>query len=121
MKAAIILVVSMAIVFCPHKADAQYCNNGLRYQLKVDMASNTFISSEYSSGDSVVTPFKVTKKGNNLTVIFNGSKPIVGDATEWTSRPWILKGNKLLIPFKSKDYTTNKWRVSFSEFVKCRL
>lgn len=126
MKSAIIVTLFMLLIFYPRSGLSQYCNNGLKYASKVVLINLTastvqgkFSTVEYNTEDTIIVDFNGARKGNNLYIKFNGTSPVVGDATEWTNRPWIIKGNKLLIPFRAKNYTTNKWGVSFGEFIKC--
>jgi glucokinase len=79
-------------------------------------------SEEYDSGKKRSTAFLGTRNGNELTVSFKkGDPPVIGDASEWTNKPWTLKkdGAKeiLHIIFKAKNFDTNKWEETDYQFV----
>lgn len=105
---------------------ACYRNEGLKYNtiISITQDGNT-ISGSVAAGEigadklQIVT-FRGTQDGNTLTVTFDGTPPVVGDASEWTNKPWtIIKdaaGDKLLIPFNAKNYETNAWQEMDYEF-----
>lgn len=110
------------------KAISQKCftNDGLKYSVVISInmgdkdATGTVTSEELGSGEKKTTPFEATVTGDALTVKFKGTAPVVGDASEWTSKPWKISNKagkeKLHIVFNAKSYETNKWVDTDYEF-----
>lgn len=103
-----------------------YRNEGLKYNtiISITQDGNT-ISGSVAAGEigadklQIVT-FRGTQEGDKLNVTFDGTPPVVGDASEWTNKPWTVRkdpaGDKLLIPFNAKNYETNAWQEMDYEF-----
>lgn len=101
-----------------------YANDGLKYKTVINIIQSSegvkgnVSSEEYDSGKKEVAEFTGIMDGNKLTVKFKGKPPVIGDASEWTDKPWRIekvegKGNTpelLYIIFKAKDHETNKWK-----------
>ena len=116
------------------KGVSQKCfsNDGLKYGVIVTInmgetdATGTVTSEELGSGKKTTTSFEATVAGDALTVKFKGTAPVVGDASEWTSKPWKISSKagkeKLHIVFNAKNYETNKWADADYEFdaVDCK-
>jgi len=105
-----------------------FVSEGLKYQTTVTLIFNDneamgiVSSEEIESGKKRSTGFKGTRKSNEFTVEFiQGKPPVIGDASEWTGKPWTLKkeGGKetLHIIFNAKNYDTNKWEDTDYQFV----
>lgn len=109
-----------------------FANDGLKYKTVVtliftkkngeDMVSGNVTSEELESGKTEKGTIEGTTNGEKLLMNFVGPIPTVGDASDWTSKPWTLKkeGTKetLLIVFKAKNYETNKWADTDYQFVQ---
>ena len=103
-------------------------NDGLKYSTVITinyMADNhvtgKVMTIELDSDKKEVAKFTGSVNGDKLTVKFAGAPPVVGTASEWTSKPWTI-GNKsgkegLGIVFNAKNYKTNKWAETNYEFV----
>lgn len=127
-----LIVLAFTLVYgCKQHTSKCFCNNGLKYQVIVTLTSSannkvfgTVSSTEYESDTSVLAHFEGTRSGDSITVRFNDEAPIVGAASEWTNKPWIIKSNKgeesLFIVFSGKDYEMNKWSNYESEFLPCQ-
>lgn len=103
-----------------------YANDGLKYATVITIYSavngNTVdgnVSSEdLGSGKKETAEFTGTRDGDKITVKFRGNAPVIGDASEWTNKPWIIKKAEgkssttetLHIIFNAKNYDTNKWK-----------
>lgn len=106
-------------------------NDGLKYAVKINMTiagnevKGQLASTETGSNQTETKEFSGTVEGDNLKVKFEGTPPVIGDASEWTDKPWMLaktkKGNAeiLLIIFNAKNYQTNKWEDQKFEFAAC--
>lgn len=107
-----------------------FSNEGLKYTTTIKLGFNGkqvvgyVESSEIGSGEIKSAFFEGTKNGNELKVEFNpkNQAPIIGDASEWTDKPWSIKkdGGKetLHIVFNAKNYETNKWQDTDYKFEK---
>ena len=112
-------------------AVAEKCfeNDGLKYNVRISLffnsattVSGSVTSTESGGGTEEKSEFTGTKNGEELTIRFIGKPPVVGDASEWTDKPWQLKtGNSSLsIIFSAKNYDTNKWADTEYKFELCR-
>ena len=109
-----------------------FANDGLKYKTVVTITISetnvvgTVTSEEMGSGQKQTTAFEGTLSGDAITVKFKGTPPVVGDASEWTSKSWTIKNKsgkeKLHILFNAKSYETNKWAETDYEFeaVACK-
>jgi hypothetical protein len=113
-----------------------FSNDGLKYKTVVtllfghkegkEIVSGNVTSGEIDSGKPEKGVFEGTIDGDKLMIKFIGNPPIVGDASEWTDKPWTLKkvGGKetLHIIFNAKNYDTNKWKDTDYQFelVDCK-
>lgn len=109
-----------------------FTNDGLKYKTVVTISFGetdvvgTVTSEELGSGQKQTTAFEGTLSGDALTVKFKGTAPVVGEASEWTTKPWTIKNKagkeKLHIVFNTKNYETNKWADADYEFetVTCK-
>src|SRR6185295_6160623 len=110
-----------------------FVNEGLKYKTTVTLGFNDnevlgiVSSEEIESGKKRSTGFKGTRKSNEFTVEFIERKPpVIGDASEWTNKPWTLKTESaketLHIIFNAKNYDTNKWEDTDYQFdqVDCK-
>ncbi len=107
-----------------------FSNEGLKYTTTIKLGFNGkqvvgyVESSEIGSDEIKSAFFEGTKNGNELKVEFNpkNQAPIIGDASEWTDKPWTIKktGSKetLHIIFNAKNYETNKWENTDYQFEK---
>ena len=105
-------------------------NIGLKYNVRIEFEltetaiSGKVISKEIDGNQQTSSDFTGSINGNSITIKFAKQAPVVGDASEWTDKPWKLVKNgskeKLLIPFDAKNYETNKWQISEYEFEACK-
>lgn len=105
-------------------------NEGLKYSTKIilgfddNRVGGIVISGEIGANKTDTAFFSGTKTGSGLNVEFDrkSKPPVVGDASEWTNKPWTLKKSKgtevLQIVFNAKNYDTNKWEETVYEFEK---
>jgi hypothetical protein len=116
-------------------ANQQKCfsNEGLKYEtvITINYTSATAVagsvtSQEMGSYKKDMAKFTGTADGSKLNITFEGKKPVVGDASEWTSKPWTIDNKtgkeKLHIVFNAKNFETNKWADTDYEFdlVNCK-
>ncbi len=112
-------------------AVAEKCfeNIGLKYNVRISIffnsattVSGSVTSTESAGNSEEKSEFTGTRNGDELTIKFTGKPPVVGDASEWTDKPWHLKtGNSSLsIIFSAKNYETNKWAETEYTFELCR-
>lgn len=113
-----------------------FVSDGLKYKTVVtllfgkkngvDIVSGNVTSEELGSGKTERGVFEGTIDGDKFMIKFMGNPPTVGDASEWTDKPWKIKkeGGKetLLIVFNAKNYDTNKWKDTDYQFamVDCK-
>jgi hypothetical protein len=107
-----------------------FANDGLKYNTIITIyggdnsneVAGDVASEEIDSNKKETTKFEGTISGDKLTIKFKGTPPIIGDASEWTDKPWTIKkaGGKetLVIVFNAKNYDTNKWGVTDYQFAK---
>ncbi|NOT52184.1 MAG: hypothetical protein HOP10_13000 [Chitinophagaceae bacterium] len=103
-----------------------FTGDGLKYKTTIrisfgeKMVVGNMTSEDMTSGEKQAGKFTGTMKGDQLDVLFAKDRPIVGDASEWTDKPWTIKkiGGKevLQIVFKAKNYDNNKWEDTAYEF-----
>jgi hypothetical protein len=106
-------------------------NEGLKYTTTI----NLFVGDKHIIGQvvaqeignnnkPVIEDFDGTINGNTLNIKFKHKPPVIGDASEWTDKPWTIKKTEgketLLILFNSKNYDTNKWENMTYEFEACK-
>jgi len=104
-----------------------YSNKGLTYDVVVTIEQNgdstlsgTVESKDLETEHSETVSFTGTVKGKNYFIKFDATPPVVGKASQWTTKPWRIvdevgKSNfphMLHIPFNAKNYDTNKWEDS---------
>ncbi len=108
-----------------------YANDGLKYKTVItllfykkneeDIVSGNVTSEELGSGKTERGVFEGTINADKFMIKFVGNPPTVGDASEWTDKPWTIKkaGGKetLHVIFNAKNYDTNKWEDSDYQFV----
>lgn len=107
-----------------------YINRGLKYETTVKIkiaevdATGTVSSQEIGTDNITTTPFTATLNKDGINVTFRGTPPPVGDASEWTSKPWNIhpsgKTEVLEIIFNAKDYNTNQWKDTKFAFEPCK-
>ncbi len=105
-----------------------FTSSGLKYETKITLyladtlVLGNIISEEYGAGKKESADFTGTIHNEVVKIKFKGNPPVIGDASEWTDKPWkLIKANgskKLLIPFKAKNYENNKWEEMEYEFNK---
>lgn len=106
-------------------------DNGLKYRtvitinfLTTTRVNGVVTSTEYDSDVKEETDFTGTINGKMLNIKFNGKPPIIGAATQWMSKPWLIKKNSkkevLCIIFYSKNYDTKRWSNITYEFTSCQ-
>jgi len=106
-------------------------NNGLKYNTSVTIiyltdstVSGTVTSESLEDTKKENADFEGKLSGDKLTIAFKGTAPVVGDASEWTNKPWVIKKSgdkeKLQIIFNAKNYDTNKWGNTTYEFDPCK-
>ncbi|MBL7746918.1 MAG: hypothetical protein JNM19_05785 [Chitinophagaceae bacterium] len=105
-----------------------FTSSGLKYETKITLyladtlVLGNIISEEYEAGKKEWADFTGTIHNEVVKIKFKGNAPVIGDASEWTDKPWkLIKANgnkKLLIPFKAKNYENNKWEEMEYEFNK---
>jgi hypothetical protein len=107
-------------------------NEGLKYNLRIrieyitpERANVEVISTDIGSNKESVASFSCDIKDNQLLVKSVSSLPAAGDASEWiANKNWVIDANKakqtLLIPFKAKNYETNKWEEMTYSFDPCQ-
>ncbi len=104
-----------------------FSNDGLKYSVVIKLfyssttqLTGTVVSKHLESGESEIAKFTGTIVGDQLTTQFRGNPPTVGDASEWTSKPWTIDNKpgkeKIRIVFNAKNYETNKWAETDYEF-----
>jgi len=97
-----------------------FTNEGLKYATSITInftagkqVTGKVSSTELGTGEKQVAKFSGTYEDGQLMVQFAGTAPIIGAASEWTSKPWKLDNSpdkeKLLIIFNAKNYDTNQW------------
>jgi|CXWL01.1.fsa_nt_gi hypothetical protein len=97
-----------------------YTNEGLKYKVVITInyisateVTGSVVSQELESDKKGVAKFTGIIDGDKLTVQFRETAPVVGAASEWTTKPWIIDNTsgkeKIRIVFNSKNYETNKW------------
>lgn len=104
-----------------------YANDGLKYNSVITLffgnneVAGNVTSEELESGKKEMSKFGGTMNGDKLSIKFEGTPPVIGAASEWTDKPWIInkEGGKatLLIEFNAKNYETNKWEKTNYQFV----
>ena len=106
-------------------------NDGLKYRITINLNyisavefSGMITTDEYGKKLVDKQRFIGSVKGNDITVKFMNRKlPVVGDATEWTTKPWTIKNTlgaeTLSIIFNAKNYDTNQWAETSYEFKGC--
>jgi len=105
-----------------------FASNGLKYGTIITLyladttVAGNIISEEYEAGKKEAADFTGTIQNEVLKIKFKDNPPVIGDASEWTTKPWKLVtangSKKLLIPFKAKNYENNKWEEIEYEFNK---
>lgn len=116
-------------VQAPETIKSCFSNDGLKYNMVItlfisgDTVTGNVSSTELDSGKEEKTTFTGTADGNKLTIAFSGKPPVVGAASEWTNKPWMIENTagveKLLITFNAKNYETNQWQEMVYEFLPC--
>ena len=108
--------------------EKQFYTGGLKYETTIQIIiesdgklTGTVTSNEYGMENEAETvSFSGTQTDGKINVKFNGEPPIVGDASEWTDKPWqIVKKDgeeMLVIIFNSKNYETDEWEETEWEF-----
>jgi hypothetical protein len=107
-----------------------FTNEGLKYAVAINFSINgtkvigKVTSTEMGSGSIAEGTFTGTSAGRKITVKFDKAAPIVGDASQWTGKDWVLKQAKgkeiLAITFNAKNYETGKWADMEYEFTACQ-
>ncbi|MBC7873050.1 MAG: hypothetical protein H7Y01_03580 [Ferruginibacter sp.] len=110
-----------------------FANDGLQYNTIITLnyasaseVTGSFVSEELESNKKEAVKFTGTIDGNQLTVQFRGAQPVVGAASEWTTKPWTIETGtgkeKLTIVFNAKNSETNTWKETGYEFemVDCK-
>lgn len=107
-----------------------FINQGLKYETRITIhigeqhVMGTVESQETGASRGKSSVFEGTIDGDKIKIRFAGATPVIGDASEWTDKPWILdksgKEEKLLIIFNAKNYETNKWEDMKYEFEACK-
>ncbi len=107
-------------------------NEGLKYALQVrieytapDKANVEVNSTDLSSGKRSTASFACAIQDDQLLVKSVSSLPPAGDASQWiANKNWVIDANKpkqtLLIPFKAKNYETNRWEEMQYAFDPCQ-
>jgi hypothetical protein len=124
----IALVFSLTLAAASVAAQTDYCfqNDGLKsaqmasFTVTKDRVKGFFTSGEYDSPTSSEKfDFTGTKKGNFLTIRFEGKAPYElppgTRAIVWTLRPRSLK-----VPMYGKNYNTRKYSTYIATFTGCR-
>lgn len=107
-----------------------FSNDGLKYRTSIkfkigadNQISGTVVSDEYEDTPLEQASFTGSKIGNTFKVKFNGTPPMVGEASEWTDKLWTIKKvngvETLVIIFNAKNSKTNKWANTSYEFAPC--
>lgn len=104
-----------------------FSNDGLQYNAVItmkligDQVMGMVTTEELESQKKETVDFEGSISKNQLTVKFKGTPPLMGKASEWTTRPWALatkEGKETLrIIFNAKNYDNNKWAETAYEFV----
>jgi hypothetical protein len=105
-----------------------FANDGLKYKTVVTLFSGenevagNVTSEDLETGKKEISKFGGIMKADKLTIKFEGTPPVIGDASEWTGKPWTIKKaggqETLLIVFNAKNYNTNKWEDTNYQFVQ---
>lgn len=99
----------------------------VNFRMNGGKVTGTFVVGS-GGGDGDVPPdatyeFSGTRKGDALTVVFDGGKLPDVSPSEMKSLIWTLASvggkEKLRIKFRGKNYDTNKYEVSFADFEPC--
>lgn len=101
-----------------------FSGKGLTYDVVVTIEKNadslitgTVESRDLESEQTESASFTGTVKGKIFYIKFDAKPPVVGKASQWTEKPWTLVDEvgkssfpyMLHIPFRAKNYDTNKW------------
>jgi hypothetical protein len=106
-----------------------YSNDGLKYNTVITIVfgdknnvTGNVTSEELETGKKETIAFEGISLGDKLAIKFKGTAPVIGDASEWTDKPWTIKkaGGKetLVIVFNAKNYDTNKWEDTDYQFAQ---
>ena len=104
-----------------------FSNDGLKYSVTIKLiylsateVTGSVVSRETETNKIATARFLGMIDGNKVIVQFRGNPPIVGVASEWTSKPWTLENKsgkeRINILFNAKNYETNKWIETNYEF-----
>lgn len=100
-----------------------FSNEGLKYNMRIEInydspteVIGTVTSTDAGTGTSTSAKFSGVIEGDKLTVTFQDKKPVIGDASEWTNKPWTITDKKISILFNAKNYDTNKWKETNYDF-----
>lgn len=128
--------IGISLLFTLIQANGQakqkcFENDGLKYKtvvtinfLSATQVNGTVTSGEYDAETTAKADFTGTINNKTLKIKFKGTPPTIGDATQWTNKPWVIKKTKgketLCIIFYSKNYETNKWSNTTYKLEPCQ-
>lgn len=112
-------------------AVAEKCfeNEGLKFNTRISLyfnsatiVSGTVTVTEAGGTSEEKAEFTGTRNGDEIKVLFTGTPPVIGESSEWTSKPWTLKhgSTSLSIVFNAKNYETGKWGEVVYDFERCQ-
>jgi hypothetical protein len=106
-----------------------FTNQGLKFNATVTLnmddrtVTGNVSTEDEGSGQKTSTSFEGSRNKDTLIVRFKGTPPMVGDASEWTDKPWFIShanGKESLgIIFNAKNYQTSKWEMTTYTFDPC--
>jgi hypothetical protein len=105
-------------------------NDGQKYRTIINLfyfsptdVSGTIAVDEYGKKLVDKQRFMGMVNGNEITVKFQLKPPVIGEASEWTTKPWTIKSTlgaeTLSIIFNARNYETNQWAETTYEFKAC--
>ena len=132
-KQFLLIMLLMLIITQSNGQGKQKCfeDDGLKYKIVVTInfltatqVNGVVTSAEQDSDTKEKADFIGTIKGRVLNIRFKEKPPVVGNATQWRSKPWLIKKDNgketLCIIFYSKNYDTKKWGNTTYKFVPCQ-
>ncbi len=106
-----------------------FSNEGLKFNATINFTmddktvTGDVSTEDEGSGQKTSVSFEGSRNGDTLNVKFKGTPPMVGDASEWTDKPWVISRDNgkesLGIIFNAKNYQTNKWGMITYTFDPC--
>ncbi|HEV7781877.1 MAG TPA: hypothetical protein VGO58_11470 [Chitinophagaceae bacterium] len=100
-----------------------FTNDGLQYAVVITFrfssdadVTGKIESRELETNKTTTGQFTGTFNRNQFTAQFTDTPPVIGNSSEWTSKPWTINEKKISIPFRSKESGTGKWEETNYDF-----